>query len=45
MAHLAEAIRSGKVKLPIDLVLPLGDAAAAHAKGEKGGIGKIVLTP
>ena len=45
MAHLAEAVRDGKLKLPIDLVLPLGEARDAHAKGEKGGIGKIVLTP
>jgi NADPH:quinone reductase-like Zn-dependent oxidoreductase len=45
MAHLAEAVRDGKLKLPIDLVLPLDEAAVAHAKGEKGGIGKIVLTP
>jgi NADPH:quinone reductase-like Zn-dependent oxidoreductase len=45
MAHLADAVRDGKLKLPIDLVLPLSKAAEAHAKGEKGGIGKIVLTP
>jgi NADPH:quinone reductase-like Zn-dependent oxidoreductase len=45
MARFAEAVRDGKLKLPIDLVLPLGEAATAHAKGEKGGIGKIVLTP
>ena len=45
MAHLAQAVRDGKLKLPIDLVLPLGQAADAHTKGEKGGIGKIVLTP
>ena len=44
MAHLAQAVRDGKLKLPIDLVLPLEEAAVAHAKGEKGGIGKIVLT-
>ena len=43
--HLAEAVRDGKIKLPIDLVLPLSEAAEAHTKGEKGGIGKIVLTP
>jgi NADPH:quinone reductase-like Zn-dependent oxidoreductase len=43
-SHLAQAVRDGKLKLPIDLVLPLEEAAVAHAKGEKGGIGKIVLT-
>lgn len=43
--HYAEAIRDGKLKLPIDRVMPLKDAAEAHAVGEKGGVGKIVLTP
>ncbi|MGA8938323.1 MAG: NADP-dependent oxidoreductase [Acidobacteriaceae bacterium] len=45
MVHFAEAIRDGKFKLPIDLVLPLSEAAEGHAKGERGGIGKIILTP
>jgi NADPH:quinone reductase-like Zn-dependent oxidoreductase len=40
----AEAIADGKLKLPIDRVLPLKDAAEAQAAGEKGGVGKIVLT-
>ena len=44
IVHYAEAIRDGKLKLPIDLILPLSKAAEAHTKGEKGGIGKIVLT-
>jgi NADPH:quinone reductase-like Zn-dependent oxidoreductase len=44
MLHYAEAIRDGKLKFPVDLLLPLADAAEAHTKGEKGGIGKIVLT-
>jgi NADPH:quinone reductase-like Zn-dependent oxidoreductase len=43
--HYAEAIRDGKLQLPIDRIMPLSDAAAAHAAAEKGGIGKIVLTP
>jgi NADPH:quinone reductase-like Zn-dependent oxidoreductase len=43
--HYAEAIRDGKLALPVDCVMPLKDAAEAHAAGEKGGIGKIVLTP
>ena len=43
--HYAEAIRDGKMKLPIDRVLPLADAAKAHEAMEKGGVGgKIVLT-
>ena len=41
--HYAEAIRDGKLALPIDRMLPLADAADAHAAAEKGGIGKIVL--
>lgn len=43
--HYAEAIRDGKLKLPIDRIMPLCDAAQAHAAAEKGGIGKIILTP
>ena len=44
LVRYAEAIRDGKLKLPIDRVLPLSEAPAAHAAGEKGGVGKIVLT-
>lgn len=44
VVHYAEAIRDGKLKLPIDRILPLADAGEAQALGEKGGIGKIVLT-
>jgi NADPH:quinone reductase-like Zn-dependent oxidoreductase len=43
--HYGEAVRDGKLKLPIDRVMPLSDAAQAQAIGEKGGGGKIVLTP
>jgi len=43
MTYYAEAIRDGKLALPIDTILPLADAAEAHQKGEKGGIGKILL--
>jgi NADPH:quinone reductase-like Zn-dependent oxidoreductase len=44
VVHYAEAIRDGKLKLPLDRVMPLADAAEAHAIAEKGGVGKIVLT-
>lgn len=44
LVFFASAIRAGKLKLPVALVLPLAQAAEAHAKGEKGGIGKIVLS-
>jgi NADPH:quinone reductase-like Zn-dependent oxidoreductase len=43
MMHYAEAIRDGKLALPVDVIVPLAEAAEAHEKGEKGGIGKIVL--
>jgi NADPH:quinone reductase-like Zn-dependent oxidoreductase len=43
--HYGEAIRDGKLKLPIDSLMPLSEAAAAQALGEKGGGGgKIILT-
>lgn len=44
IVHYAEAIRDGKLKLPIDRLMPLAEAAEAQALAEKGGIGKIVLT-
>jgi NADPH:quinone reductase-like Zn-dependent oxidoreductase len=31
--------------MPIDRIVPLSDAAAAQAAAEKGGVGKIILTP
>lgn len=43
--HYGEAIRDNKLVIPIDRIMPLSDAAAAQAAAEKGGIGKIVLTP
>jgi NADPH:quinone reductase-like Zn-dependent oxidoreductase len=43
MVHYAEAIRDGRLALPVDRMLPLTDASEAHAVAEKGGTGKIVL--
>ncbi len=43
MLSLAEDIANGKFKIPVDRMIPLADAAKAHAEGEKGGIGKILL--
>lgn len=40
----AEAIRDGKLALPIDRILPLADAAEAHTLAEKHVPGKIILT-
>jgi NADPH:quinone reductase-like Zn-dependent oxidoreductase len=40
---LAEDVAAGRLVLPIDRMVPLADAAAAHAAAEKGGVGKILL--
>ncbi len=45
MVRLATAIGEGRLKFPIGMVLPLARAAEAHIRGERGGEGKIVLTP
>jgi NADPH:quinone reductase-like Zn-dependent oxidoreductase len=42
---MAEAVRDGKLVIPISKELPLSEAAQAHAAAEKGGIGKILLLP
>jgi NADPH:quinone reductase-like Zn-dependent oxidoreductase len=44
IVHYAEAIRDGKLKLPIDRLMPLSEAAQAQTIAEKGSIGKIILT-
>jgi NADPH:quinone reductase-like Zn-dependent oxidoreductase len=41
--EFADDVRDGKFVLPIGRHLPLRSAAEAHALGEKGGVGKIVL--
>jgi NADPH:quinone reductase-like Zn-dependent oxidoreductase len=41
--EFADDVRDGKFVLPIGRRMPLCDAAEAHALGEKGGIGKILL--
>jgi NADPH:quinone reductase-like Zn-dependent oxidoreductase len=43
MRILAEDFANGKFKIPIDRVIPLADAARAHAEAEKGGVGKVLL--
>jgi NADPH:quinone reductase-like Zn-dependent oxidoreductase len=40
---LAEDVAAGRLVLPIDRMVPLADAAAAHAAAEKGGVGKVLL--
>ena len=45
LESMAEAVREGKLVIPIGLRLPLREAAKAHAMAEKGGVGKILLVP
>jgi len=45
LQFMAEAVRDGKLVIPISRKLPLSKAAEAHAAAEKGGIGKILLVP
>jgi len=42
---MAEAVRDGKLVIPIGPRLPLSQAAEAQAAAEKGGVGKILLLP
>jgi NADPH:quinone reductase-like Zn-dependent oxidoreductase len=43
LQFMAEAVRDGKLVIPISRELPLSKAAEAHSIAEKGGIGKILL--
>jgi NADPH:quinone reductase-like Zn-dependent oxidoreductase len=43
LQFMAEAVRDGKLVIPISRKLPLREAAEAQALAEKGGIGKILL--
>jgi NADPH:quinone reductase-like Zn-dependent oxidoreductase len=43
LEFMAEAVRDGKLVIPISQTLPLSEAAEAQAAAEKGGIGKILL--
>ena len=45
LKFMAEAVRDGKLVIPISLRLPLSEAAKAQAMAEKGGVGKILLVP
>ncbi len=45
LTHYGEALRDGRLKLPLDRALPLSEVAEAHTRAEKGGVGKIVLVP
>jgi len=43
LEFMAEAVRDGKLVIPISLKLPLSEAAKAQATVEKGGVGKVLL--
>ena len=43
LESMAEAVRDGKLVIPISQELPLSQAAEAQATAEKGGVGKILL--
>ena len=43
LEFMAEAVRDGKLVIPISGKLPLSKAAEAQAAAEKGGTGKILL--
>ncbi len=45
LQSMAEAVRDGKLVIPIGPKLPLNKAAEAQALAEKGGIGKVLLIP
>jgi NADPH:quinone reductase-like Zn-dependent oxidoreductase len=45
LVYMAEAVRDGKLVIPIGRRLPLSEAAEAQAAAEKGGTGKILLIP
>jgi NADPH:quinone reductase-like Zn-dependent oxidoreductase len=45
LEFMAEAVRDGKLIIPISQTRPLSEAAEAQAAAEKGGIGKILLVP
>jgi NADPH:quinone reductase-like Zn-dependent oxidoreductase len=43
LEFMAEAVRDGKLVIPISQKLPLREAAEAQAVAEKGSVGKILL--
>jgi NADPH:quinone reductase-like Zn-dependent oxidoreductase len=45
LQFMAEAVRDGKLVIPISRKMPLSEAAEAQTLAEKGGIGKILLVP
>jgi NADPH:quinone reductase-like Zn-dependent oxidoreductase len=45
LAHLLELVRTGRLRVPIDRVVPMADIAEAHRLAESGGVrGKVVIS-
>jgi NADPH:quinone reductase-like Zn-dependent oxidoreductase len=45
LEYMVEAVKAGKLTIPIGSKVPLRNAAEAHAVFAKGGAGKILLLP
>jgi NADPH:quinone reductase-like Zn-dependent oxidoreductase len=46
MAEILDLLMANKVRLIVDQVLPLSEAAEAHARlSNRGAMGKIILVP
>ncbi len=45
LAHMAEAVATNRLAIPVERKLPLADAATGHAAVEKGVAGKVLLLP
>ena len=43
LLYMAQAVKAGKLKIPIGRKLPLKDAEQRHATAAKGGAGKLLL--
>ncbi len=43
LLYMAQAVKAGKLKIPIGRKLPLKDAEQGHATVAKGGAGKLLL--
>jgi len=43
LVHMAQAVKAGRLVIPIGMKLPLKDAQKGHAAVAKGGAGKVIL--
>lgn len=44
LAHLGRLVSTGRLRVPVDRVLPLADVVEAHRHAEGGVRGKVVVT-